>query len=577
MERMNNSDDGIEKNNTDVSATEEKLRGIIYALSSDISDLYTVDAKTKMVYAYRMSGDARGVSMGLQQGMTYESLMETYISHNVYPADRNKMREFTEYKRICNELRNEPYVVFHYRTGRGDELHYYYLKCTYVGTADDFDTVIFAFGREDDTVNERNLIRSIEIDELTGLYTRQAFYHKAAQMLKDNPDVQYDITISDVANFKLVNSVYGEAMGDEIIKYLADFVKRNTVDGICARYGGDVFVGIAVSTPDRQKDWLLNMINQAKLDSPVPNINLKCGIYKNVDKELSIAAMCDRALFALKSIKNNYAMPYATYAGPIGQKHVMAQTYEYLFDKAIEDEEFIIYFQPKYDAVSEKIVSAEALVRWQMKDGKFISPGEFIPVFEESGLIARLDEYVFRKVAEMVRGWKEKNMPLIPISINLSRASAFQLGTTEKYTGMVEEIDIDPSLLPLELTESASIDNKTITEFMNELRDTGFPLHLDDFGSGVSSLSCFISLPFDEIKLDKTIIDSIGDEAANELLRHIVELAHFKNMKVVAEGVEEKEQLDFLKEVGCDIIQGFYFSRPLPYEEFVKYFEKELA
>lgn len=559
-----------------VEYDEEKLRRIITVLSNDIGDLYTVDVKTKAVTIYRQQGEARGINTGFEQNMTYEGLIETYIAHNVHAEDRNKMRDFTVFKSICAELGKRENVVFHYRVMRAGELHYYFLKCVRVGEADSFDTVIFAFIPEDNDINDRELRKSIEIDELTGIYTRQAFYHKAKQLIDENPDDEFDITISDVANFKLINNVYGEGTGDEVIKHLAKFFQANTVDGVCARYGGDVFVGLAKAKPDRKSDWLIKLMDEAKALSPVPSILLKCGVYCNVDKSLSISAMCDRALLAVKSVKHNYTMPYATYDGKVSQRHLLATTYESLFDDAIKNEEFLIYFQPQYDSVSEKVVGAEALVRWQMKDGKFVSPGEFIPIFEENGLIAELDEYVFRRVCVKLKYWKDKGIDLMPVSVNLSRASAFQMSTAETYKRIADEIGVDTNKISLELTESSSIDNQRITEFMNELREAGFELHLDDFGSGLSSLSCFNTLPFNVVKLDKSIIDCIGDVGGEELLRHIIELAHFKQMRVVAEGVEKKEQLDFLRTLECDIIQGFYFSKPIPYKELIEYYKREV-
>ncbi|MBQ0027698.1 MAG: EAL domain-containing protein [Lachnospiraceae bacterium] len=552
-----------------MESDEERMRKIINVLSYGIGDLYTVDVNTKEVTVYRQAGDARGISTGFKQHMSYEGLIETYISHNVYADDRNNMREFTVFKALCAALKKRKSITFHYRVMRENELHYYYLKCARVGEADSFDLIVFAFVLEDDDVFEREMRKYMEIDELTGLYNRQAFYRRAQKLLDDNPDDIFDIAISDVANFKLINSVYGEGIGDEVIKYLGKFFLENTENGICARYGGDVFVGFAKSSPDRQGEWLTSLIERAKINSPVPNIVLKCGVYRNVDRSLSISAMCDRALLAVKSVKHNYTMPYATYAGPVSQRHLLANTYESMFDSAILNEEFVVYYQPQYNSATEEIVGIEALVRWQMSDGKFVSPGEFIPIFEENGLIARLDEYVFTKVCKKIKNWMDKGVRIIPISVNLSRASAFQLTTAKRYKEIADEIGVSPKMIPLELTESASIDNQRINEFMNELKEAGFELYLDDFGSGVSSLSCFNRLPFDEIKLDKSIIDCIGDVGGEELLRHIIELAHFKEMRVVAEGVEKKEQLDFLKELDCDVIQGFYFSKPLPYEELI--------
>lgn len=419
------------------------------------------------------------------------------------------------------------------------------------------------------------VLNLFQCDELTGIYTKQVFYHNAKQIIDKNPNSKYTIVVTDIENFKMVNNIYGENKGDSVLKYLAGVFRNSIGDGeLCGRLGGDQFVFLLQAKYENGPIWMKSIIDEIQNTSPIPGIMVKFGIYQLIDRTLSIAAMTDRALLAVKSIKRNYDKIYEHYDGPVSKKHYRIQMFESNFERAIQNEEFVVWFQPKYDATSERIVGAEALVRWITKDGEFISPGEFIPTFEEDGLIVRLDEYVFRKVCETVRTRMDENKCIYPVSINLSRASLFHEGTVEKYKKIAEETGVPPEYIPIELTESAALHSVEIKELTQKLKEAGFQLHMDDFGSGLSSLASFNILPFDVVKLDKTLIDFIGDASGDELLKHTISLAHFKEMKVVAEGVETREQLDFLKKLACDVIQGYYFSKPRPYKEFIEFLDE---
>ncbi len=419
-------------------------------------------------------------------------------------------------------------------------------------------------------------LNQIEVDDLTGLYTRQAFYHHVKQMLDAEPDTSFDMVMIDVDDFKLINSIHGQKLGDHVLRYIAEYILKVVPDGICSRFDGDKFAIFARHSDMHSREWMTSVLDGVSQGAPIPHIDLSCGSYRNVDRQLTISTMCDRAFLAAKSIKGDYEKSYATYDGPVSKAHIRKKMYESRFHSAIEGEEFVVWYQPKYDSKTENMVGAEALVRWQMKDGSFVSPGEFIPVFEEDGRIVKLDEYVFEKVCRCIKRWIDKGYDMIPISVNLSRASLHHKGTVERYKAIVEQIGIPVKCVPLELTESATVNNTLIGDKLSELKKAGFQLHLDDFGVGVSSLASFNVLPLDAIKLDKSLIDLIGDAGGDELLKHTIELAHFKGMKVVAEGVEEKYQLDFLKELDCDVIQGYYFSPPKSYKDVIALFKQML-
>ncbi len=420
------------------------------------------------------------------------------------------------------------------------------------------------------------MLSTIEYDEMTGLYTRQAFTHHISTLLATYPEKNYSIFVTDVDNFKLINSIYGEMIGDNVIKYLAEAFKKCENTELLARYAGDQLIGIWCTDKEHNTlDELNAFADRVCNCAPVSNLNLKIGVYESIDRKLSVAAICDRAISAVKSIKGKFEWKVASYDGPLSRQHEREQMMAATFDKAIENGEFDVWYQPKYDAVKETIIGAEALVRWKKEDGSFVSPGDFIPLFEENGLISRLDEYVFRRVCAFQKRLLNTLNRRIPISVNMSRTTLHHGDVAWHYLNIVNAAEIPMKLVPLELTESAAYRSIQIKELTENLRDAGFSLHMDDFGAGYSSLSSLYRLPFDVIKLDKTLIDFIGDDKGDRTLHHIIQLAQEFGMKVVAEGVETSEQLEFLKKLNCDAIQGFYFSKPVTQEEFLELLRKE--
>lgn len=414
-------------------------------------------------------------------------------------------------------------------------------------------------------------IYEIEHDELTGLLTRQAFYKRVETLINENPDKKYEIVASDIENFKMVNSVYGEAKGDEVLQYLANSYRYALENGVCARYGGDQFVCIYPAEDNPGSEVFLQIVNNIALDAPVRNLMIKYGHYSNVDMTISINEMFDRALMAAKSIKNDYSRIVENYEGQVSRTHLRNQMLETEFEDALKTEEFKVWYQPKFDVANEKLVGAEALVRWIRNDGTIIPPGVFIPLYEQDGMIVRLDEYVFRKVCDSIKHWSDIGIKAVPVSVNLSRSSLYREGVIEKYAEIVKEAGIDINMVPIELTESAELHSVQIKDLTVKLKNAGFQLHMDDFGAGFSSLASLNILPFDVIKLDKSIIDFIGDPGGEEIIRHTIQLAHFKNMQVVAEGVEKEHQLKFLKNNDCDNVQGYYYSPPKPEEDFIEF------
>lgn len=308
--------------------------------------------------------------------------------------------------------------------------------------------------------------------------------------------------------------------------------------------------------------------------APVPNLMVKYGVYQDIDKSLPVSVICDRGFMAIRSIRDNYECNIAYYTEKMKQKQMQDRLLENRFESAIKNKEFVAYFQPKYDVKTERITGAESLVRWINPDGSMVMPGDFIPLYEKDGLIVKLDEYIFRYVCEFQRELMEKGQELIPISVNLSRTSLHHSDIVERYMKIVEENGIPFSCVPVELTETATLNNVMIRDFTEKLVNVGFALHMDDFGSGYSSLITLSELPFNTLKIDKSLIDCIHQQKGRRVVQQVIILAHGLGMKVVAEGVETADQVELLKEMECDNIQGFYYSRPLPKAEFVKKLEE---
>lgn len=409
-------------------------------------------------------------------------------------------------------------------------------------------------------------LQNIEKDELTGLYTRRAFLYHAKHLLDENKNIFYDILIADIENFKHINFDYGEKVGDELLVSAAKFIQKEYSDAVCGRYGSDIFIGIYPSSEQGRMKRVDGMMQRFREYAPIPNLVIKCGIYQNVDRSLSIVNMCDRALMALKSIKHDNTQNIALFKGLMCQNMLRDQRYETMFQDALEKKEFVIYYQPQYDPYQNKIVGLEALVRWK-RNGELISPGEFLPVFEANKSIIQLDEYVFQSVCTYQRKRKELGKELLPISINISRQTMLQKKLVKRFREIMKENDVEPLHVPIEITESAVVNSKDVKSMVTAFSSTGFSVRMDDFGSGCSSLSDLNVLPFDMIKLDKSLIDHIGDKRGEVLLRHTISLIKELGMHLIAEGVETQEQVAFLMQQECEIIQGFYYYKPLSEEE----------
>ena len=415
---------------------------------------------------------------------------------------------------------------------------------------------------------DRDIIRSTERDPLTNLYNREYFYRYATQLDIYYKDISTDAIVLDINHFHIINERYGKNYGDDVLRQVGEKVSEAIRDngGIICRKGADTFL---VYCPHRE-DYASILENVS-----VNAVRLRMGVYSNADKNIDIERRFDRAKLAADTVKNSFTKTIGIYDDSLRQSEIFNEQLIEDFPTAILEKQFRVFFQPKFDIRPEEptLSSAEALVRWFHPKLGMVSPGVFIPLFESNGLIQNLDEYVWRTAAAQIRDWKEKFSISLPVSINVSRIDLYDPFFVEKMDNIVKENNLDYKELLLEITESAYTDNsEQIVSKLKELRSLGFKIEMDDFGSGYSSLNMISYLPIDALKLDIQFIrNAFKERKGMRLLEVLIQLAKSLEVPTIAEGVETAEQLAALKSMGCEIVQGYYFSRPLPADEFEKF------
>lgn len=414
----------------------------------------------------------------------------------------------------------------------------------------------------------QELFRLAYKDSITGGDNFSNFKEKA----KKYENTEGYVIALDISEFKLVNNVCGNARGDEVLKAIWDVIMANCNDNEqAARVNADRFVIFWIERSKKTVTYriekLINEIEGISEQLSVPRLYPVIGI-RAVEKLDDADKRYGEALRAKALVKNRRDRHYAFYDEIDYDTIVENKKLENGFEKALADKKFEVWYQPKFNSHTGKIVGSEALIRWRADDGSLISPGRFIPLFEKNGNIIRLDEYVFREVCRQQKEWQKEGIQILPVSVNISRFSLYYSNVVEKYERIINYYDVDHKYVQIEITESAIIENTVIVELIQKFHDAGFDILLDDFGSGYSSLASLNQMPFDTIKLDKSLVDYVGNENGEKLLKFIVQLVQSLGMKITAEGVEYNEQLDFLENLNCDDIQGFYFSKPLMLADF---------
>lgn len=421
-----------------------------------------------------------------------------------------------------------------------------------------------------------SMLRLLEHDQLTGLYSKEYFYQHVRRVLDENPDVGYDIICSDIDSFKLINERQGVEMGDRVLRYMADRFRTALGEKlICARIGADVFaILIEHGTIEYEKE-LSQMVHNLTEHAPVHNMVVQFGIYMNVNRTIPVSGMCDRAMLALNRIKHQYGECYSVYDDSLRLSLLKEKQMVDSMEEALCEKQFQAFYQPKHELENGKIAGAEALVRWYHPEFGYMSPGEFIPLFEKNGFITKLDYYVWEEVCRHMRMWLAEGMKMLPVSVNISRVDFRTPDLAERIEALVDKYEIPHDMFHLEVTESAYTDNpQNIIDTVKELRNRGFTIEMDDFGTGYSSLNMLGELSVDILKLDMHFIQKKSLPQDKSILSFIISMSKLLELDTIAEGVETKEQVDKLKSMGCKYVQGYYYAKPMPAEEFTNYLKK---
>lgn len=423
-----------------------------------------------------------------------------------------------------------------------------------------------------------------DYDEMTGLLNNRGFLKQAEALLKNAEAGEYAFLLFDVSRFKAINDMFGREKGDYILRYLAQLLRSEQRAGeLSCRFVADRFVMLA----RRQGAELQELVDDilAKLNGHDLPVEFVCnmGIYVTTAEKLNVRAMIDRAVLAQRVVKGSYTQKYYYYTEDLRRDLLDEQEIVGMMATELDRGDFVAYYQPQYNHANGLLVGAEALARWQHPQKGMISPGVFIPIFEKNGFITRLDFYIFEETCRFLRRCLDKGLRVVPISTNFSRYDIYQPDFVERLEELRARYDIPVEYLRVEITETAFMGTgERANAVLGRLHERGYITEMDDFGSGYSSLNVLRNINMNVIKLDMLFLREMSganDTAADAkeknkkggtIISSVVRMAKWLSLPVIAEGVETAAQADYLRSIGCEIIQGFLYSRPVPADEFEK-------
>lgn len=427
------------------------------------------------------------------------------------------------------------------------------------------------------TVNAKNieLENALYHDKLTGVYNMDGFELTARNFLKENSQRDFYFLLSDVCNFRMVNELLGEEVGNELLIRQCRWLENHmTGCSVLGRYQADRFVMIVPLDAMKEElfDDLLDDLS-GTFSTKVYHLHMHLGVYKITDKNESIRSMADKALLAIKRVKNNRDERVVYYTDNDLQTNKNTQELIASFDTALKNNEFLMYLQPQTNRFGS-LQGAEALIRWQHPERGLISPGDFIAPFEEARIIHKLDAFIWECAAKKIHEWNKMGYNYY-ISVNVSTKDFYLMDVYEKFISLVDKYKISPESLRIEITETAlALDESGLKNAVNKLVLAGFIIEIDDFGSGYSSLNLLKDINASVLKIDRQFLAKTDNEArARSILKSIISLAKDLDMYTVTEGVETVEQLTMLDQMGCKCFQGYYFSKPLPISAFEEMYD----
>ena len=423
-------------------------------------------------------------------------------------------------------------------------------------------------------------------DKLTGLYLFDVFLEKATEYLaRADHDVFYVMVSTDFSKFKYINRVYGYQAGDKLIKDLADtFRQQDSFVMGCRPYSDHILALLVVGKEEwrfqkeRLKRIQEDFCRQHKGDYSKTSVHLNTGICIVDEFDEPVTSIIDKANIARRSVKGNYSVPYAMYTRKLQELKEAESRLIPIFEKALENEEILVYMQPKISVTKGGIRGAEALTRLIDDDGSIVPPDIFIPVLENSGKVLDLDWYVMRHVFKQIRTWLDEGREVVPISVNLSKLHFYHDSLVEDIMNEFKRYDISPDYVEFEVTESVFFEeSELIIDKIEKLRSNGFKISVDDFGAGYSSLNLIGILPVDIIKLDKGFIkNSLNNKKGMDIIKGLIRILNEIEMDIVCEGIETKDEERVVYEFGCDSMQGFLYDKPIPVDDFeTKYIVKK--
>lgn len=431
--------------------------------------------------------------------------------------------------------------------------------------------------------NTQAMYQVAYVDELTGLPNLEEMSLFIENKIKNKE--AFILVVFDIKSFKIINDLWGYEKGDEHLVFIAEKLKEyaDVFDFAC-RCENDEFAVIVKNTSmavcENMIESLFSEISVLPGDSNY-HVQYSCGVVRQEGNYDNANILFDSAKIAKSISKKNNRTKIVAYDEITKQEMIRKQQLKDGLQRGLKNGEFIVYLRPKYNLEDDTLAGAEALIRWNYGHKQFLPPAQFIPVFEEDGSVGLIDQYVLKKVSEKFKEWMEKGYTLLPISVNVSRVQLTNRNLVKDIAATVEKENVPFEYIDLELTESAAFDNiGYLLETMDEIEKTGFKISMDDFGTGYSSLGLLQKMPLHTLKLDKAFVDDYTSQECEKerlMIGDIINMAHHLGITVLAEGVETKIQRDMLREAGCEIVQGYYYSKPIPIEEYELLLKKSMA
>ncbi|MCR5482753.1 MAG: EAL domain-containing protein [Clostridia bacterium] len=510
-------------------------------------------------------------SAGMDYKQKYEAASQKYAELNIDDFTKDFDENFRQPFIIPESTYDDIFNAMHKDTPEKRNINC--SSCGYSSCRNMVTAIANGYVHMQDCIHYLNddLRYKMATDMQTGLPNAKAFETNCEELIRTNPYSKYVLCVCNINKLRVVNELYDSSVGDKVIYYVAreinDFCENR---GTCACLGGGLFSMCF----EYSRENMMTLMQRESFDCTHLGINFpvtaRMGLYIIEKTNENIAEIINLASFTMDKITNRTENTFLMYTDDMKRELALDAEITAQMKNAMVNREFVLYLQPQYNHITGKLVGAETLSRWIKSDGSMISPGVFIPIFEKNGFIKDMDHYIWECAFALIKRWNDSGVKSVPISTNVSRMSIMTDEIVDTIEGLQEKYKIDPSQLHFEITESAYIENqKELIERVRKIRDMGFKIAMDDFGSGYSSLNTLKDVPLDILKLDMGFLrGNSNNEKGGSIIGHMISMAHSMNLVTIAEGVETVEQADFLKSLGCEIIQGYLYAKPMPVEQY---------